>query len=213
MVLNKVNRNNRLDNYDKEPQLLFQENTLGNSKRQGFLKQISTIETPSAQNFWARKFQMSVPKDMWSIPRRSTKETRLKALQLKILHNTYPTNILLEKMGMAPKRLCQICKVQDFTEHFFAECTAVKPMWKEIEKYLAIYMGRSIKLSPSSILLGIDNSIASGNEQKITSHAILIGKICISKFKYGKPTPPISLFQTGFETRELKIKLVRSCCR
>ena len=56
-----------------------------------------------------------------------------------------------------------MCKVQDFTKHFYAECTAVKAMWEEIEKYLAIYIGRSIKLSPSSILLEIDNSIASGN--------------------------------------------------
>ena len=91
-------------------------------------------------------------------------------------------------MGIAPNSLCQICKVQDLTEHFFAECTAVKSMWKEIEKYLEIYMGRSIKLSPSSILLGIDNSIASGKEQKITNHAILEGKTCISKFEDGKPT-------------------------
>ena len=150
--------------------------------------------------------EMSVPKDMWSIPWRSTKETRLRALQFKILHNIYPAKLLLEKMGIAPDSLCQICKVQDFTEHFFAECTSVKPMWKEIEKYLAIYMGRFIKLSPSSILLGFDNSIASGNEQKKNiNHAILIGKMCISKFKYGKPTHLISLFQTECETRQLKM--------
>ena len=112
VVLNKVNINDRLDNYDQEPQILFQENTFGNFKSQGSLKQISTIETPSAQNFWARKFQMSVPKDMWSIPWRSTKETRLRALQFKILHYIYPNNTLLEKMGIAPNSLCQICKVQ-----------------------------------------------------------------------------------------------------
>ena len=51
VVLNKVNRKDGLDNYDQEPQILFQENTLENFKRQGFLKQISAIETPSAPNF------------------------------------------------------------------------------------------------------------------------------------------------------------------
>ena len=193
VVLNKVNRNGSLDNYDQKPLILFQDNTFENFKRQDFLKH------------WARKFQMFVPKDMWSIPWRSTKETRLRALQFKILHNIYPTNIILEEMGIAPNSLCQLGKVQDFTEHFCAECTAVKPMWKEIEKYLAIYPARSIKLSPSSILLGIDNSIASVNEQKIINHAILIGKMCISKFKYGKPTDLISLFQTECKTRQLKM--------
>ena len=187
----------------KNLRYFFKKKTLGNFKRQGFLKQISTIETPSAQNFWTRKFHMSVPKDIWSITWRSTKETRLRALQFKILHNIYPTNILLEKMGIASNSLCQLGKVQDFTEHFCAECTAVKPMWKEIEKCLAIYTGRSLKLSPSSILLGIDNSIASVNEQKIINHAILIGKMCISKFKYEKSTDLISLFHNEGETRQL----------
>ena len=132
VVLNKMNRNDGVENYDQEPQILFQENTLGNFKKQGFLKQISAIET----KFWAWKFQMSVSKDIWSIPWRSTKETGRRALQFKILHNIYPTIILLEKMGIPFNSLCQICKVQDFTEHFFAECTAVKPMWEEIEKVL-----------------------------------------------------------------------------
>ena len=142
---------------------------------------------------------------MWFIPWRSTKETRLISLKFIILHNICPTNILLEKIGIAHNSLCQVCKVQDFTKHFFAECTAVKPMWKEVGKYLAIYKGRSIKLSLSSILLGIDNFIASGNEQKIINHAILMGKMCISKFRYGKPTHLISLFQTECETRQLKV--------
>ena len=45
-------------------------------------------------------------------------------------------DILLKKLGIALKSLCQICKVQDFTEQFFAKCTAVKPMLEDIEKYL-----------------------------------------------------------------------------
>ena len=71
-------------------------------------------------------------------------------------------------------------KYKNLLSPFFTECTAVKTMWKEVEKYLSIYMGRSIKLAPSSILLGIDNSIVSANEQKVINHAILIGKMCIS---------------------------------
>ena len=53
-------------------------------------------------------------------------------------------------------------------------------MWEEIEKSLAIYKRISLKFSLSSILLGIDNSIASGNEQKVISQAILIAKMCVS---------------------------------
>ena len=53
-------------------------------------------------------------------------------------------------------------------------------MCEEIEKSLAIYIGRSLKFSLSSILLGIDNSKASGNEQKVISQAILRAKMCVS---------------------------------
>ena len=57
-VLNKVNRNDGFESYDQEPQILFQENTLGNLKRQGFMKQISAIETQSTPNSWVRKFNV-----------------------------------------------------------------------------------------------------------------------------------------------------------
>ena len=37
-------------------------------------------------------------------------------------------------------------------------------MREETEKYLTIYIGRSIKLVPFSILLGVDHSIDSSKE-------------------------------------------------
>ena len=53
---------------------------------------------PCANGFWSRKFGLEIDEHIWSIPSLVTKETRLRVLQWKILHNIYPTNILLCKM-------------------------------------------------------------------------------------------------------------------
>ena len=51
---------------------------------------------PCANGFWSRKFGLEIDKHIWSIPSLVTKETRLRVLQWKILHNIYITNITLQ---------------------------------------------------------------------------------------------------------------------
>ena len=48
-----------------------------------------------AVNFWKHKFDVDI-ENYFSI---ATKESRLRLLQSKFIHNIYPTNILLEKNG------------------------------------------------------------------------------------------------------------------
>ena len=45
--------------------------------------------------FGQRKGGVEIDKQVWSTPRVATKEVRLSELQWKILHNIYPTNILV----------------------------------------------------------------------------------------------------------------------
>ena len=56
------------------------------------------MTVPCANGFWHRKFGTEIDKHIWSLPSLVTKETRLRVLQWKLLHNIYPTNILLCKM-------------------------------------------------------------------------------------------------------------------
>ena len=52
-----------------------------------------------AANFWKHKLNVNI-QDIFSIAHECTKETRLRLLQFKFIHNIYPTNILLNKMGL-----------------------------------------------------------------------------------------------------------------
>ena len=75
---------------------------------------------PCAKGFWSRKFGLEVDEHIWSIPSLVTKETRLRVLQWKILHNIYPTNILLCKMKVRDDRMCSYCNdVVAYIEYFF----------------------------------------------------------------------------------------------
>ena len=59
-----------------------------------------TEETqPCSVNFWRHKLNAEVDKTNWEAVFKSTKETRLRVLNWKILHNIYPTNIITTQVG------------------------------------------------------------------------------------------------------------------
>ena len=89
---------------------------------------------PCSINFWKRKLNTEI--DKMNAIFQSTSETRLRVLHWKILHNMYPTNILLNKMGISNSDTCNACNsgARDFIEHVFFHCTKVKPIWGLVEK-------------------------------------------------------------------------------
>jgi hypothetical protein len=74
-------------------------------------------EKPSsvcAVQFWEHKFDVYLSNLNWQVAIDCTHEIRLRVLHWKILHNIYPTNILLHKMGIRPSRQCSYCVEEDF---------------------------------------------------------------------------------------------------
>ena len=64
---------------------------------------------PTACAFWFRKFEFEIDNATWSRAVDTTNETRLRVLHWKILHNIYPTNILLNKMQVTENNKCSYC--------------------------------------------------------------------------------------------------------
>ena len=143
---------------------------------------VAKFETSNVTTFWNNRFNYQVPKDMCSMPYKCPKETRLQTLQWKKMNNIYPTNILLNKMGIAPNRNCTRCGQEDYIEHFFAACPAVRPLRTEVENLIAIWLGRRLTLTISMIVLGAEQGKLSSNKSKSKHVAILIGKLCMFKF-------------------------------
>ncbi|WP_419627006.1 hypothetical protein, partial [Thiolapillus sp.] len=111
---------------------------------------------PCANGFWHRKFGTEIDKHIWSLPSLVTKETRLRVLQWKLLHNIYPTNILLCKMKVRDDQMCSYCyDVVDYIEHFFFDCPPIQKFWKYIEQYILITFDIGIHLTIVDVLFGI----------------------------------------------------------
>jgi len=129
------------------------------------------------------------------------KEARLITLNWKILSNVYPTNILLEKMCKSCSSKCETCHVEDYLEHFFFYCKRVRQLWEEIQRLIYIETGKNITLTVTDCLFGFYSG--SPRENQLINKLIIIGKLCVSKYKYGKH-PNIELLLR----HELKIRNV-----
>ena len=147
---------------------------------------------------------MDIDKRHWTIVH-EMKETKLRALAWKVLHNIYPTNILLYKMKLSPSQNCQTCGEIDFVEHFFYNCTRVQPLWVEISKDINVSLGVIIKIKESDVLLGLCRSAGiSALSHREINLRIAIGRLVISKFRYGRARNIFEIYETECRLRKLK---------
>ena len=138
---------------------------------------------PTANVFWERTFNVQILPSNWTISRLSTTEERLRLLHWKILHNIYPTRILLHKMGIADSNLCKECRVVDHIEHFFYHCHKIKKVWDACTKYIYKVINKQIILTQTDILLGYKVTEFKKKDIRFINHMILITKMVISKFR------------------------------
>ena len=152
---------------------------------------LTTLKNPQpcSTNFWKRKFDYNIGNCDWTLSFNTTKETRLRVLQWKILHNIYPTNIMLSKMKVTPNNFCSFCRgTVDYIEHFFFLCPQVQSFWKSVELTLLGKIGIHIHLTIIDILFGIQDRKRFINQNQVDTAnlLLLIGKMSISIFKKTK---------------------------
>ena len=140
----------------------------------------------------------------WKVAVKCTKETRLQVLHWKILHNIYPTNILLNRLGIVESKYCKYCKNEiDYIEHFFWYCDSINIIWKRVEEYVGLKCNTTIKLKLTDALLGYSGLENNSEVQLVINHVILIAKMCISKFKYSTYFNLLLLFEKEVNIRKL----------
>ena len=159
---------------------------------------------PCGAAFWEKKFSFTFSNELWLIPKQCTSETRLLALQWKILHNIYPTSIMLFKMKLRDNHFCQYCPNEiDYIEHFFYHCRVCLPLWDHVFCVLSAMCGKRMTFSARDVLLGVCKSdVYSTEEWGVINLCLIIAKMCISKHKYGTPSHLKSLFDKEFLFRK-----------
>jgi exonuclease III len=145
--------------------------------------------------FWQRNINFELTEQSWRIAFDVTKEIRLRELQWKILHNLYPTNIMLFKMGESVSSYCMHCPtVIDTLEHFFVSCPEEKRFWEYIEGKWFALSGLHVTLDVEKVLFGIQKNACCGIRMFVyLNHLILLGKMCISRKKKTNSGYPLEL--------------------
>ena len=138
---------------------------------------------PNAVKFWKQKLDYTLTPEDWRMGFVNSKEVRLRVLQFKILHNTYPTNILLSKMEIKATDKCSECiHTLDVIEHFFFYCPEVFSFWQDISNYILKEFNIKMHLNVTEIMFGIKktNRKLSQRDLKRINEILLLGKMCIS---------------------------------
>ena len=166
--------------------------------------------TPCSEKFRKKKFDIDIS-NYYDIAMNTTSETRLRLLHFKILHNIYPTNIMLQKMKIKDSTLCQTCGVIDYIEHFFADCKLIKNFWCFICNKILMHTGILLNLTRKHIIFGVISSDFNNIKKsclRFINYIILMGKMSISKLKYGKINNIYTIFDYEWQLRERYIPRV-----
>ena len=156
---------------------------------------------PGSVSFWRKKFIDVDIMPYFKLLYDCTKETRLRTLQWKIIHNIYPTNILLYKMGKVNSSDCNYCGVRDYIEHFFCDCIVVRQIWHILEEKIELILGHHFALSEIHKLFGVTKANVPACLVNKINHLLLIVKMCISKFKYGSYNDILLLLEYELKLR------------
>ena len=199
-AVNRVLRNNTMQHSES---YLFQGNTAGNIGRKNFLKMILGQTIPKSADTWQEKYGTNVGKKHWRAVH-GTKETRLRSLNWKLIHNIYPTNILLHKMGVTTSERCTHCDTNiDYIEHMFFHCNSIQRLWKEIETIINTQINVQVNITEEMAILGI-TEIIGVSHRKVTkiNHLLSIGRMVISKYRHGPKRNLIEILETDLKMRK-----------
>ena len=163
---------------------------------------------PNGVYFWERHKNITIDGEKWLIARTCTAETRLRVLHWKILHNIYPGNKELKKMKIKQTDICSFCTEVDTIEHFFYECIKVKQLWKDIEHILSTKLNKAIKLTENAIMIGLtyeNRAHITRKEVEYINYILLIAKMSIGRFKYGKACNLAHTFESECKLRRIEL--------
>ena len=161
------------------------------------------VSVPCCVNCWKRKFpEIDINKDTFIRACLATKETRLRVLQWKIIHNIYPTNIVLYKMGVSNSSNCS-CGERDYIEHFFCTCAKTMPLWEAVKLKISTKFGIHLDLTALHKMFVVSEELLPKYMVKDINNLIVVAKMCISKFVYGDYGNLVNLLENELKIRKI----------
>ena len=95
-------------------------------------------------------------------------------------------------MGTSENRNCKFST--DEIEHFFWSCAKINFFGKKVEEYAYLKLDKLIKLKLNNVLF-VYNETGNSSDVLVINNVILLAKMCISKYRYGKYFDLFLLFE------------------
>ena len=118
---------------------------------------------------------------------------------------------MLHKMKIKPNNLCEHCQDIDYLEHFFFQCKRLNGFWNYISLQALVDINIKYTFSIKDVLFGIQNNSCKDLDKtklKYLNYLILVGKMCISKFRYGKINNIRLIFELEWNLRAKNMSLL-----
>ena len=124
--------------------------------------------------------------NMYNLPFKCCKDTKLQMFQYKINLNCCMTNSRLYKMRIVESSLCNLCHSGIETlKHLYCECEVSKTLWLDFAQWWENHMNQNFVRDPKSIMFGIEPD----NPNLLLNLCIIIIKrvIYLCRFKGVRP--------------------------
>ena len=134
----------------------------------------NNIQEPSAIEKWNEKLEIDSWPQIFKLPYKCTRKTKLQTLQYKIIHRIFPCNYWLQKIKIKESDICNFCNNADTIEHYFYNCTMCAIFWKKLLRWWNNISDTEIEsLNEYEIIFGIPINIEVINN---LNFIILLGK-------------------------------------
>ena len=112
-------------------------------------------------------------KEIYSLPFRTSLDTKSREFQYKLLNRCLVTNSFLNKIGIIPSPACSLCgEMNESLEHFFICCRYTKDFWVEVIKWFDNQGVKIEHLSDKDIMFGILRC----EDELFINHTLIIAK-------------------------------------
>ena len=155
---------------------------------------------------WENRLGYQLCSNTWSNLFVGTKEIKLAQLQWKILHNIFPTNIILKKIGIKQTENCEFCQERDTVEHTFFSCKRLEKFWKNVSTRIDKKLDKKIIMNQTAVLLGIEQEEQnlSFDEIKWINTIFILGKVSIVYNRMNRTSVDL-LFEREIKLRNLEL--------
>ena len=132
-------------------------------------------------------------KEIYSLPFRTSLDTKSREFQYKLLNRCLVTNSFLNKIGIIPSPACSFCgEMNESLEHFFICCRYTKDFWAEVIKWFDNQGVKIEHLSDKDIMFGILRC----EDELFINHTLITAKQYLYSCRQNNSLPSIKVFNS-----------------